>query len=145
MQIGGNWSPMLFMESVYPATDLHGMVYRCVPFGITGKIKGYRWVINLCVMSVTVSPIILLQIRNVLFGRLFPWVFSTTSVARKILMESGAGTPVTIWSWFIFDYRNNSTCTYRLIAVVLILAGKYIFCQVVSISFWKHRKSVVHG
>ena len=57
-----------------------------------------------CVASVAVSPYNLSRNQNHCPGVCFH-VYFPRLVARKILMESEAGTPVTIRFWFIFDYR----------------------------------------
>ena len=117
-----------------------------------------------CVASVAVSPYNLSRNQNHCPGVCFH-VYFPRLVARKILMESEAGTPVTIRFWFIFDYRglagirlfftNFPENIYSLVVytkkIFLDLShGLWFFTRLFGLSFkmiyrvW-HRQQVIFG
>ena len=107
MQIGGNWSPIRLMKFGYFWRQIYLASFYHHPFpcrNSPAKNKGKIYI----VYASCRSQLVLSSNQSRLSGRLFPWIFSPTLVARKIFMESEAGMPVTIRLWFIFDYGNNS-------------------------------------
>ena len=125
-----------------------------------------------CVASVAVSPYNLSRNQNHCPGVCFH-VYFPRLVARKILMESEAGTPVTIRFWFIFDYRELagirlfsriSQKTYTVLLFMrykyfwtcstekpsLFIFGLWFFTRLFGLSFKKiyrvwHRHQVIFG
>lgn len=82
-------------------------IYPVLPAGFIRDIKEallFSSMTRSCVASVAVSPYNPSRNQNLCPGVCFH-VYFPRLVARKILMESEAGTPVTIRFWFIFDYR----------------------------------------
>lgn len=108
MQSRGSWSPCLLMGRRFFHKTLPGLpIYPVLPAGFIRDIKEallFSSMTRSCVASVAVSPYNLSRNQNHCPGVCFH-VYFPRLVARKILMESEAGTPVTIRFWFIFDYR----------------------------------------
>ena len=111
MQSRGSWSPCLLMGRRFFHKTLPGLpIYPVLPAGFIRDIKEallFSSMTRSCVASVAVSPYNLSRNQNHCPGVCFH-VYFPRLVARKILMESEAGMPVTIRLWFIFDYGNNS-------------------------------------
>ena len=108
MRSRGSWSPCLLMGRRFFHKTLPGLpIYPVLPAGFIRDIKEallFSSMTRSCVASVAVSPYNLSRNQNHCPGVCFH-VYFPRLVARKILMESEAGTPVTIRFWFIFDYR----------------------------------------
>ena len=108
MQSRGSWSPCLLMGRRFFHKTLPGLpIYPVLPAGFIRDIREallFSSMTRSCVASVAVSPYNLSRNQNHCPGVCFH-VYFPRLVARKILMESEAGTPVTIRFWFIFDYR----------------------------------------
>ena len=176
MQSRGSWSPCLLMGRRFFHKTLPGLpIYPVLPAGFIRDIKEallFSSMTRSCVASVAVSPYNLSRNQNHCPGVCFH-VYFPRLVARKILMESEAGTPVTIRFWFIFDYRELagirlflriSQKTYTVLLFMrykyfwtcstekpsLFIFGLWFFTRLFGLSFKKiyrvwHRHQVIFG
>lgn len=176
MQSRGSWSPCLLMGRRFFHKTLPGLpIYPVLPAGFIRDIKEallFSSMTRSCVASVAVSPYNLSRNQNHCPGVCFH-VYFPRLVARKILMESEAGTPVTIRFWFIFDYRELagirlflriSQKTYTVLLFIrykyfwtcstekpsLFIFGLWFFTRLFGLSFKKiyrvwHRHQVIFG
>ena len=134
MQSRGSWSPCLLMGRRFFHKTLPGLpIYPVLPAGFIRDIKEallFSSMTRSCVASVAVSPYNLSRNQNHCPGVCFH-VYFPRLVARKILMESEAGTP---WQYgfdlsLIIGNSLVSVCFSRIsqktYTVLLFIRKKY--------------------